>query len=198
LEVALSANQLHAVAEPADNSATVAELKKSLSAVAQERDQLRAAAGEKAELLKRIDGLSRERDDFVSRAGALSAERDALLRDSAALKSALEAASRRAETAEGDRARLLTALDAKAEYDPLFLLWQVISQKTKQGVAFVRGKIPPEHPALPWFDKTIETVTQLGCLAVRGSIALISWATPRAKALAERLWSEAQTRLAKK
>jgi hypothetical protein len=194
----LSQDHEHAASASIETPAAVGELQEQLAAVSRERDQLRSAAAEKAELLKRIDGLSRERDELSASASALAAARDAAVADASGLKSALDAATGRAETAEAARAQLQAALDAKAGDDPLGLLWLAISQLTARGVAWLRGKIPEGHAALPWFDKAVETSQQVGCLAVRGARAFIVWAAPRAKALAERLMTEVEARLAKK
>lgn len=181
-----------------DMSSAMGELQEQLAALSRERDQLRSAAAEKAELLKRIDSLSRERDEFSASLHALTAERDAAYADANGLRSALDAATRRAETAEAERAHLHATLEAKTGNDPVGLLWLAVSQLTVQGVAWLRGKIPEGHAALPWFDKTVATLQQLGCLAVRGARAFVVWATPHVKALAERLMTEVEGRLAKK
>ncbi|HXY57984.1 MAG TPA: hypothetical protein VEH76_05330 [Methylocystis sp.] len=202
-----------AVSEPiADAAAALAELQRQLAAVsrerdqlaheryqlARERDQLRSAASEKAELLRRLDELSRERDQLSTRVGALTGERDAHAADKGRLSGELSNAVRRAESAETAHAKVSAALAALSETDPLLQLWTAVSKLTTQGVAWVRSKIPPESPALPWFDKTVETLTALGCFIVRNGWAFIKWATPQVIELAQKLKIEAEARLAKK
>ena len=86
--------------------------------------------------------------------------------------------------------------------EPAEVLWALVTERTKTGLAFLRGKIPENHPALAWFDKTVEIATQLGCLAVKGCVALARWIRdtgwPLAKELAAKLMSEVEARLAKK
>ena len=213
MEDALSQENESGVSEPhADASAALAELQRQLAAVsherdqlaheryqlAHERDQLRSAASEKAELLRRLDGLSRERDQLSAQVGSLTGERDDHAADRSRLNGELSAAARRAETAEAAHAKVCAELAALTQTDPLLQLWTAVSKLTAQGVAWVRGKIPPESPALPWFDKTIETVTALGCFVVTQGWAFIKWATPQVTELAQKLMKEAEARLAKK
>ncbi|HYA80356.1 MAG TPA: hypothetical protein VED87_05455 [Methylocystis sp.] len=201
------------VSEPhADASAAVAELQRQLAAVsnerdqlanerhqlARERDQLRSAATEKAELLRRLDGLSRERDQLSGRVEVLTGERDSHVADRSRLSGELSTAASRAETAEAAFAKVSAELAALSQTDPLLQLWTAVSKLTTQGVAWVRGKIPADSPALPWFDKFIATVTQIGCLVVTNGWAFIKWATPQVTALAQKLVKEAEARLAKK
>ncbi len=182
-----------------DHPAVVtADLSGQLAAVTRERDELRSAANEKAELLKRIESLSRERDDFMGRVGALSAERDSLAAELTKSKRAVEDATRRAENASAEHDKLLAALNSKAEYDPLFLLGQVLEQKSKQAVAFVRSKIPAEHPALPYFDKTVETIGVVSTFVARNAVAFVKWAIPHVVAATQWSIAEVQKLLAKK
>ncbi len=78
------------------------------------------------------------------------------------------------------------------------MLWNLVSEQTKAAVAWVRGKIPPDSQFLPWFDKTIEVVTQIGCMAVKLADAFIRWAVPKAIELFNRGKAELEARMAKK
>jgi hypothetical protein len=78
------------------------------------------------------------------------------------------------------------------------VLWSLISEKTRDGVAWVRGKFPADSPALPWFDKTVSLVTQIGCMAVRATDAFIRWAVPKAIELFNKGKAELEARMEKK
>jgi chromosome segregation ATPase len=177
-------------------------LQAQLKSLTADRDR---QAFEKSEIIERANSISRERDDFRQRLEAataerasLASERDRLVNEAAAASRALADATKRAEEAGAEVARLRGALEAGPNADPLLLLWEVVSQKTKAGVAFLRSKIPENHPALPWFDTIVETATRLGCLAVNASVAFAKWAVPQVKVLSAKLLSEVEARLAKK
>jgi hypothetical protein len=181
-------------------------LQDQLKSISADRDR---QAFEKAEIIEKANSISRERDDFRSRLAAETAERERLGSENARLASdidstrrSLSEAQRRAEEASAEAANLRKLLEAKPGNDPLVLLWEVVRQKTTAGVAFLRSKIPANHPALPWFDKTVEVLTRLGCLAVRLTVAFAKWlqaeGLPRAKALSQKMLAEIETRLAKK
>lgn len=181
-------------------------MQEQLKSVSADRDR---QAFEKAEIVEKANAISRERDDFRSRLATETAARERLAADNykltaeldSALRSAAEA-QRRADESGAEAANLRKRLEAGPANDPLLLLWEVIQQKTKAGVAFLRSKIPPNHPALPWFDQTVEVLTKLGCLAVRLTVAFVKWlqaeGLPRAKELSQKLLAEIETRLAKK
>jgi hypothetical protein len=122
---------------------------------------------------------------------SLTAERDRLA-------AALDAATLRANAAEAEIVKLRGAAAAASAADLLALLWALISQQTKAGIAWLRAKIPANHPALPWFDWTVETATKLGCEALRLATAFVKWATPHVKALTEKLIAETKAQLSKK
>jgi hypothetical protein len=181
-------------------------LQEQLKSVSADRDR---QAHEKAEIVEKANAISRERDDFRSRLSAETAARERLASDFSRLTQELDTthrslseAQRRADEAGAEAAALRKRLEAGPGNDPLLLLWEVIQQKTKAGVAFLRSKIPPNHPALPWFDQTVEVLTKLGCLTVRLTVAFVKWlqaeGLPRAKELCQKLLAEIETRLAKK
>ncbi len=144
-----------------------------------------------AEAAPAAPASSRENDALQAQSNSLAAERDRLA-------AALQEATRRAGAAEAELARLRSGAAAASVGGLATLLWALLAQQTNAGVAWLRSKIPADHPGLKWFDWTVETTTQLGCQAIRLSAAFLQWATPRAKALAEKLVNEVQARLAKK
>jgi hypothetical protein len=188
-------------------------LQEQLKNVVADRDR---HAFEKLEIVERANAISRERDDFRQRLAAataehgelrqrlaaVAAESDRLAAEAAGAKRALAEAARRAEESAKEILGLRHAVETAPSADPADVLWALVRQKTTAGVAFLRSKIPENHPALGWFDKTLDIATQLGCLAVRVSIAIAQWARdwvwPRVKQLALRLTSEVEARLAKK
>ncbi len=179
----------HAVTAP---TADVGELREQLKAVTAERDR---HLFEKSEIVEKANVISRERDELRQRLATATTERDRLASEASS-------AARAAKEAADEIARLRRAVESAPSADPAEALWSLITQKTKQGVAFLRGKIPENSPALPWFDKTIEIVTRVGCLAVKAGVAFGQWARaeglPRAKELAAKLATEVEARLAKK
>ncbi len=206
-EAALSDEHENAAGEnAAATTVDVGALQAQLKSVTADRDR---QAFEKSEIVTKANAISRERDGFRERLDAavaerdrLAAERDKLAAEASGATRSLAEATRRADEATAEVARLRKAIEAGPSNDPLILLWAVITQKTKTGVAFLRSKIPENHPALPWFDKTVETATKTGCLAVQFGVAFAKWAKdwalPRAKELLAKLMSEIEARLEKK
>src|ERR1019366_176545 len=82
---------------------------------------------------------------------------------------ALSEAGRRAEESAKEILGLRHIIEASPSAEPAEVLWALVTERTKAGLAFLRDKIPENHPALAWFDKTVEIATQLGCLAVKAS-----------------------------
>lgn len=111
-------------------------------------------------------------------------------------------ASRRADDASAELDKLRRTLDGAPNSDPCLqlrdLLCQISTQKTKELIAFIRSKIPADHPALPWFDRTIDTATKLGCVALKASCAFVVWAKPRVIEAYNFARSEIEKRLDKK
>jgi hypothetical protein len=89
-------------------------------------------------------------------------------------------------------------VETTRDADPLALLWAIVSDKTRAGVAWLRAKIPADSPILPWFDRTVETVTRVGCMAVKLTREFIAWATPRVIALSKQGMAKIEEMLAKK
>ncbi len=78
--------------------------------------------------------------------------------------------------------------------NPRAMLWRAISLIACECVAWMRAKIPPDGPLLPWFDRAIEIATKAGRLAWKWANAFIEWATPRVIDLWRRLKSEARSK----
>ncbi|MGA8170895.1 MAG: hypothetical protein WB816_08705 [Methylocystis sp.] len=188
-------------AEPvaATHSINVSDLQEQLKSIVAERDR---HAFEKSEIVEKANAIARERDDLRQRLSAATTERDRLAAEAAKAASALADAVRRAEKSAEEILGLRKAIDTAPSADPVDVLWTLVSQKTQECVGWLRGKIPPDHPGLAWFDATIATLTKAGCLALQAGRAGAQWARetgwPLAKELAAKAMSEVETRLAKK
>ncbi|MBI1980022.1 MAG: hypothetical protein HYS63_00335 [Methylocystis sp.] len=177
-------------------------LQEQLKATRMERDR---QIFEKSEIVAKANAYAKERDDLRDSLAAMTAERDRLAGEKADVSAKalltstqLDAANRRADEAAAEVVRLRHAIAAAPSSDPGVVLWNLASQQTKNGVAWARGKIPADSPALPWFDKTVAVVTQVGCIAVKAADAFIRWAAPKAIDLFNRGKAELEARMAKK
>jgi hypothetical protein len=182
--------------------ALVNNLQEQLKSTRMERDR---QIFEKSEIVAKANAYAKERDDLRDSLAAMTAERDRLAAEKAeasasALQTStqLEAASRRADEAAAEIERLRQAIAAAPSSDPAIVLWNLVSEQTKSGVAWARGKIPADSPALPWFDKTVEVVTQIGCITVKAADAFMRWAIPKAIELFNRGKAELEARMEKK
>jgi hypothetical protein len=186
------------LAPVAENSAARAEilgLQDQLKTIAAERDR---AQFEKNEIVSKANAIARERDDFRSRLEAATAERDRLAARLSEAEKRAQDASLAAASASAEAAEFRRIVESTPKTDPAQLLWLLIREKTTAAVAWVRAKIPAESPVLPWFDKTIEVVTQLVCMAIAAASAFLRWVIPEAIKLTQRLLREAEALLAKK
>lgn len=199
-------------------------LQDQLKAVKTERDRLNF---EKAEALARAKGYEKERDDLKAELASVLSERDRVIgdvvtdhektiadlvseRDRLAQEKAAatalvqnmtrlaDDAKRRADEAGEEITRLKGIVADLSATDPCVLLVNIAAEKTKTAVAWVRGKIPADSPILPWFDKTVEVVTRIGCIAVGLTRDFLRWATPRAIELFNHAKKEVEAFLAKK
>lgn len=191
-------------AQPEDSVSRVEleNIQEQLRAIKADRDRQNF---EKAEIVAKANSFAKERDELKEQLSALTAERDRLAQEKASATSLVQSmtrladdAKRRADEAGEEIARLRAAADSTPSADPVALLWTVASEKTRAAVAWVRGKIPADSPILPWFDKTVETVTTLGCAAVKLTKEFIAWATPRVIALSKQGVAKVEELLAKK
>lgn len=214
------------VSQPEDtvSRAEFDNLQEQLKAAKSERDR---QLFEKAEIVAKANACARERDDLKEELASvlserdkmigdvvaehdktvadLTSERDRLATEKAAVAASLQDATRRADEATrlakeamAEVARLRGVIDAAPSADPVEVLWTLVCEKTNAAVAWVRGKIPADSPILPWFDKTIETVTRIGCIAVKLTRDFIAWATPRAIQLVKMGAAKVEELLAKK
>jgi hypothetical protein len=214
------------VAQPEDSvsRAEFENLQEQLRAVKAERDR---QSFEKAEVVAKANAYAKERDDLKSElasvlssrdqtigdivadhekiAADLTSERDRLLQERNAATSLVQGltrraddANQRADAATEEMARLRQQIVDLSSPDPLEALWTFASQKTKAAVAWTRATIPADSPALPYFDKTVETVTRIGCVTLKLAREFIDWATPRLIELFKQGVAKVEEFLAKK
>ncbi|CAJ0876153.1 hypothetical protein AMST5_02759 [freshwater sediment metagenome] len=180
-----------------------AEIVAKANAYAKERDQ---AKEELASVLSERDQMIGDVvSDHEKKIADLISERDRLAQEKASATSLVQSmtrladdAKRRADEAAEEIVRLRAIVDNAPKQDPVALLLALATEKTKALVAWVRGKIPADSAILPWFDKTVETVTALGCAAVKLTREFLAWATPRVIALSKQGVAKVEELLAKK
>ncbi len=182
--------------------AVVNNLQEQLKTTRMERDR---QIFEKSEIVAKANAYAKERDDLRDSLAAMTAERDRLAAEKAAASAQalqaskqVEAANRRIDESESEVVRLRHAIAIAPSSDPAVVLWNLVSQQTTNLLAWVRGKIPVDSPALPWFDKTVDVVTQIGCVALKAADAFIRWVVPRAIELLNRGRAELEARMEKK
>jgi hypothetical protein len=185
------------VAQPEENisRAEYENLQEQLKAARAERDR---QIFEKSEIVAKANVYAKERDDLKESLASAAGERDRLAQEKSAIEASLRETTRRADEAAAEAARLRQALESAPSSDPAEVIWALASDKTRAAVAWVRGKIPADSPLLPYFDKTVETVTKLGCMAVKLSKEFIAWATPKAIELSKKGMTKVEEMLAKK
>lgn len=214
------------VAQPEDavSRAEFENLQEQLRAAKAERDR---QSFEKAEVIAKANAYAKERDDvkvelasvLANRdqvigdivadhekiAADLTSERDRLLQERNAATALVQGltrraddANQRADAAAEEMARLRREIADLSSPDPLEVLWTFASEKTRAAVAWVRAKIPADSPALPYFDKTVDAVTRIGCITLKLSKELIDWATPRVIELSRQGAAKLEEFLAKK
>lgn len=211
----------------ADETASAAEtagLDTQLKEITAERDR---HAADKLELITKASALSKELDAARAQLATVSAERDDLRRkrDAAvaernAVASERDAAAAARDEAAAERDRLVAEAAAASQEnarlseklasaagkpDPVEVFTDLAAEKTKALVAWTRSKIPADSPALPWFDRTVETTTKAGCIAVKTTRDVSRWLAPRiaeaygwAKPRALELYAKAKSALDEK
>lgn len=177
----------------ANETASAAEtgLDTQLKEITAERDR---HAADKIELVTKASALAKELEAARAQLATVSAERDDLRRkrDAAVVERDTAAAARDEAAIARDRlaaeaaaatqeiARLSETLaSASGKPDPVEVFTDLATEKTKALVAWTRSKIPAESPALPWFDRTVETSTKAGCIAVKTTRDVSRWLAPR-------------------
>ena len=205
------------VAEEASTGVEAVSLDAQLEAVTAERDR---HAKDKIELITKASALSREldaaraqlasaaeeKDTAISAVAAerdgAAADRDRLRAELASVHDAREKAAALATQATAEVAYLKDRLAAAGSPDPLVVLADFLREKTKAGVAWTRTKIPEGHPALPWFDRTVEGVATAGRLSADflrwlapRLVEAYQWAKPRALQLYAKAKSEIEARI---
>lgn len=189
-------------AEDTVSRAEFASLQEQLKVAKAERDR---QIFEKSEIVTKANAYAKERDDLREMLAAVTAERDKFAAERAAIAAeAQEAAklaagaTRRADDAGAEIARLQNVIDAAPSNDPADVIMKLLSDKAKALVAWVRGKFPADSPLLKHFDAAVETTTQIGCAAVTILSELYKIVAPEAIKLFNWGKREIETRMAKK
>ncbi len=184
-EIILSEQPSAPLADDAAIIAETASLDAQLKAIAAERDR---HASDKIELITKASALSKELDGLRAQLGSATAERDSL-------RLQLNAAA-------AENARLKNQIATAPAPDPVVVLADFASEKTKALVAKARAAIPADSPALPWFDRTIAAVTTAGSVTVTVTRETARWLAPRiqdgyawAKPRALELYAKAKTEI---
>ncbi|MBY6239710.1 hypothetical protein [Methylosinus sp. Sm6] len=157
----------------ADKSKLVAKA----SALAKELDAARAelasATSERDGLRGELAAVSGQRDSLRSERDAAAAQRETALAERDRLAAEAAAATREIQ-------RLNERLAALPKPDPAVVFADLAAEKTKALVAWTRSKIPADSPHLAKFDRTVETLTKGGCIAVKTTRDVYRWSAPRA------------------
>ena len=215
------------VSQPEDNVSRVEieSLQEQVKAARAERDR---QIFEKSEIVAKANACAKERDDLKAELASVLGERDQMIgdivaehdkaladmksqrdqlaRDKDGLAASLAEANRRAEDANRradeagkEIARLRHIVESVPSSDDLIgVLWAIISDKTRAGVAWARSKIPADSPLLPYFDKGVELVATVGCTALKLSREFVVWATPKVIELSKQGVAKVEEMLAKK
>jgi len=214
------------VSQPEDtvSRAEYATLQEQLKTARAERDRqifekseivtkANAYAKERDELKEQLASVLVERDRIIGDVVAdhdktiadITSQRDQLAKEKAAIAASLQDATRRADEAarRADEAaaeiqRLRAIVDAAPPRDLFPVLWAILSDKTAAAVGWVRSKIPPDSPILPYFDKTVAAVKTVGCIVVTLAADFIRWAAPKVIQLSKQGIAKIEEMLAKK
>lgn len=177
------------------------------------------------ELLALLRDVTEQRDNLLSKYEAMAFQVDKSVREIAADQLDAQENAKRAEASEhraeqeathvtelsrqldeerrkraeisAEFSRFRDAMKDAPVEDPWGVLWRAVSQIVSNSVGWMRAKIPPDSPFLPWFDRAIELAKAAGRLAWRWGKALFEWAKPRVIDLWKRLASEGARRINK-
>jgi hypothetical protein len=178
------------LADETASDADGASLDTQLQEITAERDR---HAADKLELIAKASALSKELEGARAQLATVSAERDDLRRkrDAAIAERDAAAAARDGAMAERDRlaaeatqaaaenARLGAQIANAGKPDPLVVFTDLLAEKTKALLAWIRSKIPENSPALARFDRAVEMATKAGCIAIKTIREVSVWLAPR-------------------
>ncbi|MGJ0510533.1 MAG: hypothetical protein ACR652_26100 [Methylocystis sp.] len=109
----------------------------------------------------------------------------------------LEEERRKSAAIAAEFARFRDAMERAPVEAPWSVFGRAALQIVRNCVAWVRAKIPPNSPLLPWFDRAVELGKTTGSLLFRLGKAFFGWAKPHALDLWRWLKSEAARRMKK-
>ena len=192
------------VSQPEDtvSRAEYVNLQEQLKVAKAERDR---QIFEKSEIVTKANAYAKERDDLRESLVAAIAERDKFAADRADLAAKAQEAARlaadaaqKAEAAGREIARLQHVIDTAPSNDPADVVKKLARDNAKSAVAWIRGKFPPDGPAVKHYDTAVETTTQIGGAAVTILSELYKIVAPEAIKLFNLAKREIETRAAKK
>jgi hypothetical protein len=109
----------------------------------------------------------------------------------------LDEERRKSAAIAAEFARFRDVMERAPVEDPWSVLGRAALQIVSNWVAWVRARIPPNSPLLPWFDRAVELAKTTGSLLFRWGKAFFEWAKPRAIDSWRWLKSEAARRMNK-
>jgi hypothetical protein len=92
----------------------------------------------------------------------------------------LEEERRKSAAIAAEFARFRDAMERTPVEDPWSILGRAALQIVSNWAAWMRAKIPPDSPLLPWYDRAVELAKTTGDLLFRCGKAFFKWAKPRA------------------
>lgn len=113
------------------------------------------------------------------------------------LSRALDEERRRGAEIAAAFSRFREATEHAPVEDPWGVLGHAISQILENWIVWLRAKIPPGSPLLPWFDRAVALMKAAGRLALKWGTAFFAWTKPRVLALWKWLRSEVARRMGK-
>ena len=142
---------------------------------------------------EKAETSERHAAEATARANELARQLENERRDNAAIANEFARFRVTAEQRYAEAERAL-ALRTPTDETPFAMLWRAITLIACDAVAWTRGKIPPNSPLLPWFDRAVEYTTKAGRFAWTCARAFVEWATPRVI----ELWKWAKSEVAKR
>lgn len=189
-------------AEDTVSRAEYVNLQEQLKVAKAERDR---QIFEKSEIVTKANAYAKERDDLRESLAAAIAERDKFAAERAELSAKAQDAvrlaadaARKAEDAGAEIKRLQHVIDTAPSNDPADVIKKLAGDNAKAVLAWVRGKIPADSPAVKHYDTAVETTTQIGGAAVTILSELYKIVAPEAINLFNLAKREIAARTAKK